>query len=299
MLLCSRNCFIIYIVYYTVYLYIFCIFVTIISNTITMLGAGLCQCGCLPQSVGPLLSEVVVVCAEHHRLHGAVRQLEHQAGRHSLVELKIFLKCQQFWMIIWWIICSFAHTTKQGLRFLFLPCLVSWTFAPIVIWFQLFNLKKEKKSHSHLRESRGSSPALGWSPGPRCPRLHWTWTWPCPAAPTSCSSTCRPGQTLFEIFYRQFRQILFRPELEVAAHLTLRSVGRHLQSLRDVPSKAIYKSSQTVQQFKRNMKSNSKSRLQMSRPHFVEYSSLRSGWCPLLCFDFLLQFPLMIAFSGE
>ena len=61
-----------------------------------MLGAGLCQCGCLPQSVGPLLGEVVVVCAEHHRLHGAVRQLEHQAGRHSLVELKIFLKCQQF-----------------------------------------------------------------------------------------------------------------------------------------------------------------------------------------------------------
>ena len=31
------------------------------------------------------------------------------------------------------LICSFAHTTKQGLRFLFLPCLVSSTFAPIVI----------------------------------------------------------------------------------------------------------------------------------------------------------------------
>ena len=46
---------------------------------------------CLSESVGPLLSKVVVVRTEDHGLHGGVGELEHQAGRHTLVELEIFL----------------------------------------------------------------------------------------------------------------------------------------------------------------------------------------------------------------
>ena len=88
-------------------LYIFCIFVTIINyicirNTITMLGTSFhfslwnTQSCRLSESVGPLLSKVVVVRTEDHRLHGGVRQLEHQAGRHPLVQLKVFLKSFNF-----------------------------------------------------------------------------------------------------------------------------------------------------------------------------------------------------------
>ena len=45
----------------------------------------------------------------------------------------------------------------------------------------------------------------------------------------------------------------------------------------------------------RNSLSNSKARQHKSRPHHVEYSSPKSGQCPLLrfIFDFLLKFPLI------
>ena len=46
----------------------------------------------ISESVGPLLSKVVVVRTEDHGLHGGVGQLEYQARGHFFVELEILLK---------------------------------------------------------------------------------------------------------------------------------------------------------------------------------------------------------------
>ena len=50
------------------------------------------QSGGLPQPSQPLLHKVVVLGAEDHGALPRVDQLEHQASRHTLVQLKVLLQ---------------------------------------------------------------------------------------------------------------------------------------------------------------------------------------------------------------